>query len=57
MSSKHSKKQCVSNSAIIKFINNKVGLPMDLEEKITEKSSEFILESFYWACINLGLAD
>ncbi len=57
MSSKHSKKQCVSNTAIVKFINNKVGLHIDQEEKIMDKTGDFFLECFYRASINLGLAD
>lgn len=30
---------------------------MDHDEKITEKSSEFLLECYYRASVNLGLAE
>lgn len=57
MSSKHSKKQYVSNSSIIKFINSWVGLQIDPEDKIMDKSGDFFLECFYKASINLKLSD
>ncbi len=55
MSSKHSKKQCVSNTSINKFIKNRLGIQIEPDLKAEDSQPDFILECFYQASIKLGL--